>query len=181
MKKTHRCHHVTLWSCNGDNLKPKDTRRSAPKTTTSRSSTSSDRVARSLCSHQSLHNLKEEQHDIFGYLEAAWSYTSNEPRIKSTGGSYKADMAELPKIARSEIFWTACKSGNKTAIAPSFGLWLRWMSTRWKSNFIKFSMEQCFGICSVMYTGKIHEKEAAATRWEQDSGDEDGDNEEELG
>jgi hypothetical protein len=29
--------------------------------------------------------------------------------------------------------------------------------------------------------GKIHEKEAAATRQEQDSGDEDDDNEEELG
>jgi hypothetical protein len=42
----------------------------------------------------------------------------------------KADVAELPKVARSEIFWTACKSGNKTAIAPSFGLRLRRMSTR---------------------------------------------------
>jgi hypothetical protein len=29
--------------------------------------------------------------------------------------------------------------------------------------------------------GKIHEKEAAATQWEQDSGDEDDDNKEELG
>jgi C1A family cysteine protease len=77
----------------------------------------------------------------------------------------QADMAELPKVARSEIFWTACKSGNKTAIAPSFGLRLRWMSTRWKDNFIKFSVEQYFDICCVMYT--------AATRWEQDSGDED--------
>jgi hypothetical protein len=37
----------------------------------------------------------------------------------------EADIAELPKVARSEIFWTACKSGNKTAIAPSFGLQLR--------------------------------------------------------
>jgi hypothetical protein len=75
----------------------------------------------------------------------------------------QAGMAELPKVARSEIFWTACKSGKKAAIAPSFWLPLRLMSTRWKGNFIKFSMEQYFGICSVMYTGEIHEKEAAAT------------------
>jgi hypothetical protein len=31
-------------------------------------------------------------------------------------------VPELPKVARSEIFWTACKSGNKTAISPLFGL-----------------------------------------------------------
>jgi hypothetical protein len=37
------------------------------------------------------------------------------------------------------------------------------MSTRWKGNFIKFAIEQYFGICFVMYTGEIHEKEAAAT------------------
>jgi hypothetical protein len=37
----------------------------------------------------------------------------------------QAGMAELPKVARSEIFWTAYKSGNKTAIAPSFVLRLR--------------------------------------------------------
>jgi hypothetical protein len=157
MKKTHHCHHATRWSSNGDDLKLKETRRNTPKATRSRSSTSLDWFARSLCSHQSLHNLKGEQQDIFGYLEAPWSYASNESRIKST-----------------------CKSGNKTAITPSFGLWLRWMSTRWKGNFIKFSMEKYLCICSVMYTGKIHEKEAAATRWEQDSGDEDGNNEEEL-
>jgi hypothetical protein len=37
----------------------------------------------------------------------------------------QVDMAELPKVACSEIFWTACKSRNKMAIAPSFGLRLR--------------------------------------------------------
>jgi hypothetical protein len=34
---------------------------------------------------------------------------------------------------------------------------------RLEGNFIKFSIEQYFGICSVMYTGEIHEKEEAAT------------------
>jgi hypothetical protein len=93
----------------------------------------------------------------------------------------QVDMAELPKVARSEIFWTACKSGNKMAIAPSFGLWLRWMSTCWKGNFIEFWMEQYLVYVLLCTQGKIHEKEAAATRWEQDSGDEDDDNKEELG
>jgi hypothetical protein len=37
----------------------------------------------------------------------------------------QADMAELLKVTCSEIFWTACKSGIKTAIAPLFGLGLR--------------------------------------------------------
>jgi hypothetical protein len=93
----------------------------------------------------------------------------------------QAGMAELPKVARSEIFWTACKSRNKTVIAPSFGLRLRWMNTHWKGNFIKFSMEQYFSICSVMYTGGNPRTKGSSTRWEQDSGDEDDDNEEKLG
>jgi hypothetical protein len=91
----------------------------------------------------------------------------------------QAGMAELPKVARS--IWTACKSGNKTVITPSFGLRLRWMSTRWKGNFIKFSMEQYFSICSVMYTGENPRKRGSSTRWEQDSGDEDDENKEKLG
>jgi hypothetical protein len=35
------------------------------------------------------------------------------------------------------------------------------MSTRWKGNFIKFSMEQYFGICSVMYTWENPRKNTA--------------------
>jgi hypothetical protein len=76
----------------------------------------------------------------------------------------QAGMAELPKVERSEIFWTACKSGNKTAIAPSFGLRLRLMSTHWKGNYIKFSMEQYFCICSVMYTVENPRKRGSNTR-----------------
>jgi hypothetical protein len=37
------------------------------------------------------------------------------------------------------------------------------MSTRWKGNFIKFSIEQYFGLCSVMYTGENPQKKEAAT------------------
>jgi hypothetical protein len=42
-------------------------------------------------------------------------------------------------------------------------------------------MEQHFCICSVMYTGENPRKRGSSTRWEQDSGDEDGDNKEKLG
>jgi hypothetical protein len=76
-------------SSNGDDLKPKETRCNAPKTTRSRSSTYSDQFTKSFCSHQFLHNLKGEKQDIFGYLEAPWNYASNKSRIKSIGGSYK--------------------------------------------------------------------------------------------
>jgi hypothetical protein len=161
MMKTHHRHHATHWSSNGDDLKPNETRRNAPKTIISRLSTSSDRFARSLCSHQSLHNLKGEQQDIFGYLEAPWSYASNKPRIKSIGGSHKRIWPNY-RMRVLKIFWTACKSGNKTVIAPSFGLRLRWMSTRWKGNFIKFLIEQYFGIYSVMYTGENPRKRGSS-------------------
>jgi hypothetical protein len=67
------------------------------------------------------------------------------------------------------------------AITPSFGLRLRWMCTRWKGNFIKFSMEQYFCICSIMYTWVNPRKRGSSTWWEQDSGDEDSDNKEKLG
>jgi Zn-finger domain-containing protein len=50
------------------------------------------------------------------------------------------------------------------------------MSTLLKGNFIKFSMEQYFGICSVMYAGENPRK-----RGRSNSGDEDDDNEEKLG
>jgi hypothetical protein len=35
------------------------------------------------------------------------------------------------------------------------------MTTSWKGNFIKFSIELYFDICSVLYRGEIHEKETA--------------------
>ena len=55
------------------------------------------------------------------------------------------------------------------------------MTTCWKGNFIKFSIELYFGICSILDAGEIHEEEAGATRWEQDREDDDDNNEGELG
>ena len=39
-------------------------------------------------------------------------------------------------------------------ITLSFGLRLKRMTTCWKGNFIKFSIELYFGICSILYTGE---------------------------
>jgi hypothetical protein len=161
MKKTHHCHHATRWSSNGEDLKPKDTRCNAPKTTRSRSSTYSDQFTRSFCSHQFLHNLKGEQQDIFGYLK---------PHEVTLPTNQESSQSEVPKSGYGRItegctfwnFWTTCKNRNKTAVTPSFGLRLRWMSTRWKGNFIKFSMEQYFCICSVIYTGENLQKRGSS-------------------
>jgi hypothetical protein len=147
MKKTYHCRHATHWSSNGDDLKPREMWCNAPKTTRSWSST-----------YFLFPSISAQpQWRATGYL---WIFRSpmklRFQRIKNQVNRryLQAGMAELPKVARSEIFRTACKSRNKTAITPSFGLRLRWMSTRWKGNFIKVSMEQYFCICSVKYTGE---------------------------
>jgi hypothetical protein len=64
----------------------------------------------------------------------------------------QADMAESPMVAHAEIL-DSKQCWSETAIAPSFGLRLRRMSTRWKGNFINFLIELYFGICSVLYAG----------------------------
>jgi hypothetical protein len=61
-------------------------------------------------------------------------------------------MAESPMVARAEIL-DSKQCWSKTAIALLFGLRLRRMSTRWKGNFINFSIELYFGICSVLGAG----------------------------
>jgi hypothetical protein len=47
---------------------------------------------------------------------------------------------------------------SKTDIAPLFELRFRWMTTRWKGNFINFSIELHFDICSVLDREEVHEK-----------------------
>jgi hypothetical protein len=73
-------------------------------------------------------------------------------RIKRQGNRrfLQTDMAESPihaEILDNKQCW------SETAIAPSFGLRLRRMSTRWKGNFTNFSIELYFGICSVLDVG----------------------------
>jgi hypothetical protein len=48
-----------------------------------------------------------------------------------------------------------------------FELRFRWMTTRWKGNFIKFSIELYFDICSVLDRGEIYEKETVRRWWEK--------------
>jgi hypothetical protein len=64
----------------------------------------------------------------------------------------QVDMAESPMVAHAEIM-DSKQCWSVTAIALSFGLQLRRMSTRWKDNFIKFSIELYFGIFSVLDAG----------------------------
>jgi hypothetical protein len=75
-------------------------------------------------------------------------------RIKWQGNRVflQADMAKSPKVAHAEIL-DSKQCWSETAIAPSFGLGLRWMSTHWKGNFINLSIELNFGICSVTNAG----------------------------
>jgi hypothetical protein len=51
----------------------------------------------------------------------------------------QADMAESPMVAHAEIL-DSKQCWSETAIAHSFGLRLRRMSTYWKGKFIKFSI-----------------------------------------
>jgi hypothetical protein len=82
-----------------------------------------------------------------------------------------ADMAESPMVAHAEIL-NSKQCWSETAIAPSFGLRLRWMSTRWKCNFINISTKLYFCTCSVLDVGvnprrRVSNK-AMTTRWRRD-------------
>jgi hypothetical protein len=107
---------------------------------------------RSFCLHQVLHSLMGRT------TEYTWIFRSSSKlcfqRVKNQVNRrfLQADMAESPMIARPDL--DSKQSWSETAIAPSYELRLRWMSTRWKSNFIYFSIETYFCICSVMYTGE---------------------------
>jgi hypothetical protein len=55
------------------------------------------------------------------------------------------------------------------------------MSTYWKVNFIKFSIEKYFGICSIIYIGENPRRRGSNNTMRTCGGDEDDDSEEELG
>jgi hypothetical protein len=59
-------------------------------------------------------------------------------------------------LAESIIYIWIFRSPMKSTfqwIKQKGNLRLRWMSTLWKGNFIKFSIELYFGICYVLYAG----------------------------
>jgi hypothetical protein len=118
--------------------------------------------------------------EYFWIFRSPWSYDSNKSRIKTIGGSYKrlCPNHRLQHVLKSVLDSTQCWS--KTDIARLFELRFQWMTTRWIGNFIKFSIELYFDICSVLDRGEIYETETARRWWEQERGDGD-DNIEEKG
>jgi hypothetical protein len=99
--------------------------------------------------------LHEPQQKTIRYI---WVFRSSMKstfqRIKRQGNRrfLQEDIAESPMVAHAEILDSKQCWSEKT-IAPSFGLRLRSMSTRWKGNFINFSIELYFCICSVLDAG----------------------------
>jgi hypothetical protein len=107
---------------------------------------------RIMMSSRCLHEPKQKTIRYIWIFKSSMKSTFQ--RIKRQGNRrfLQADMAESPMVAHAEILdSTHCSS--ETAIAPSFGLRLRRMSTRWKGNFTNFSIELYFGICSVLDAG----------------------------
>jgi hypothetical protein len=91
-------------------------------------------------------------------IEYIWflrsSMKSTFQRIKRQGNRrfLHADIAKSPMVAHTGIL-DSKQCWSETVIAPSFELRLRRMSTRWKGNFINFSIELYFGICYVLDAG----------------------------
>jgi hypothetical protein len=115
--------------------------------------------------------LAQPLQQTIGYIWIFRSYMKSKfQRIKRQGNRrfLQADMAESPMVAHAEILDTK-HCWSEIAITPSFGLRLRRMSTRWKGNFINFSIELYFGICSVKDAGvnprRRGSNKAMTTRW----------------
>src|SRR6185312_9893393 len=136
-------------------LEAKDAQQDAPKTTRSRSSTSSDRFVRSHCYHQYSAQPQKKIAAYFWIFKISTKFPSQQIKNQVNRRILQAGMAKTLKVVHSENFWTARSAKSKTGITPSFGLRFKRMTTRWKGNFIKFSRELYFGICSVEYTGDI--------------------------
>ena len=147
--------HATRWWINGDDLEAKDAQQDAPKTTRSRSSTSSDRFVRSHCYHQYSAQPQKQIAAYFLIFKSSMKLPSQRIKNQVHRRFLQAGMAKTLKVVHSENFWTARSAKSETGITPSFGLGLRWMTTHWKGNFINISIYLYFGICSVEYTGEI--------------------------
>ena len=81
--------------------------------------------------------------------------TNQEP---SQSEIYISGYGQNIEVVHSENFWTARSAKSETGITPSFGLCLKRMTTHWKGNFINFSIDLYFGICSVEYIGEIPQR-----------------------
>jgi hypothetical protein len=101
----------------------------------------------------SRHLILQSQRENTEYFWTPWSYDSNKSRIKTIRGSYKrlCPNHRVQHVLKSVLDSTQCWS--KTDKAPLFDLRFRWMTTSWKGNFINFSIELYFDICSVLDRG----------------------------
>ena len=116
----------------------------------SRSLTSPDQCARSHRSHQNSAWSQRENTGYFWIFRSPMKLRFQQIKNQDNRRFLQADMVESPKVARAE---NSKHCWSETAIAPSFGLRLRRRSTYWKGNFINFSVELYFGICSVLDVG----------------------------
>ena len=136
-------------------LKPRDARHYAPKTTWLRSLTSSDEFTRRYCSHQYSAQPQKQITAYFWIFKRSTKFPSQRIKNEVNRRFLQAVMTKTLKIVHSENFWTARSTNSETGITPSFGLCLKWITTRWKGNFINISIDLHFDICSVEYTGEI--------------------------
>jgi hypothetical protein len=143
-------------------------------TVPSRSRDQAHQHLRSFGSHQVLHSLMERTTEYIWIFRSPMKLCFQRVKNQVNQRFLEADMAESPMVARPDL--DSKQSWSETAIDPSCGLRLKWMSTRWKGNFINFSIELYFVVYSVMYEGGNPTQHD-----ENKSGDEDDNNEERFG
>ena len=135
-------------------LKPRDAQHYAPKTTWSTSLTSSDEFTR-YYSHQCPARPQKQIAAYFWIFKISTKFPFHRIKNQVNRRFLQAGMAKTLKVVHSGNFWTARSAKSETDITLSFGFSLRWMTTRWKDNFINISIDLYFGICSVEYIGEI--------------------------
>ena len=100
--------HDTRWWINGDDLEAKDAQQDGlPKTTRSRSSTSSDRFVRSHCYHQYSAQPQKQIAAYFWIFKSSTKFPSRRIKNQFNRRFLQAGMAKTLKVVHSENFWTA--------------------------------------------------------------------------
>ena len=105
--ETDHWSHATRWWIKGDDLKAKDAQQDAPKTTRSRSSTSSDRFVRSHCYHQYSAQPQKKIAVYFWIFKSPMKFRFQRIKNEANRSFLQEVMAKTSKVVHSEIFWTA--------------------------------------------------------------------------
>ena len=88
-------------------IKIKDAQQDAPKTTRSRSSTSSDRFVRSHCYHQYSARPQKKIAVYFWIFKSPMKFRFQRIKNEVNRSFLQEVMAKTSKVVHSEIFWTA--------------------------------------------------------------------------